>query len=129
MPGTKTVLIVDDEASFREVFAQVLRNRGYNVLEAANGEHALEICGEGTAIDAVLTDVCMPTMDGTSLASELRERRPEIRIVLMSGIAGAAKTATSSAPFLRKPFRTDELLHVLESALKQAEDAALAVAR
>jgi CheY-like chemotaxis protein len=86
----KTVLLADDEKVVRGVVRETLERSGYEVLEAADGHEALELAArwEGS-IDLLLTDVRMPKMNGVELAGRLREARPSIRVLFMSGLAEA----------------------------------------
>ena len=80
------VLVVEDEPLVRELACEALRSRGYRVLEAANGDEALQLCEEHPgAIDLVLTDVVMPRMSGRALAERLSRVREGIRVMFMSG--------------------------------------------
>ncbi|MCK6483528.1 MAG: PAS domain S-box protein [Phycisphaerae bacterium] len=84
--GTETVLIVEDEPLVRWVAAQTLRNHGYTVLEAAGGDEALKLAASNhDKIDLVMTDVVMPGMSGQEVASALRERRRDLKVLFASG--------------------------------------------
>lgn len=84
--GTETVLIVEDEPLVRWVAAQTLRNHGYTVLEAASGEEALKLADANhDKLDLVMTDVVMPGMSGQEVASALRQRRRELKVLFASG--------------------------------------------
>jgi two-component system, cell cycle sensor histidine kinase and response regulator CckA len=112
--GSETILLVEDEASVRSVAARVLRNQGYTVIQAANGEAALEQLDafEGK-IHLVLTDVVMPDMQGPELTHRIRDRRPDVKVLLMSGYAEGDKTqprTPGSDHFLQKPFSADSLI-------------------
>jgi DNA-binding NtrC family response regulator len=107
--GTETVLLVEDEDELRKLLRRTLENHGYKVIEAANGQAGLFIGGsyQGT-IDAVVTDVVMPTMGGRELVEALRARRPEIRVLYISGHTDDAVVRhgviDASHAFLQKPF-------------------------
>jgi CheY-like chemotaxis protein len=85
--GTETVLIVEDEETVRDTAATILRDRGYEVLQASNGREALKVVEDlnGERIDVVVTDVVMPVMGGRELAEQLYLGHPETKIVFMSG--------------------------------------------
>ena len=108
--GTETVLLVEDESSVRNVTACTLREQGYTVLEAENGEEALLVArGQGAKkIHLLLTDVVMPRMGGKVLAELLRAERPDTKVLFFSGYPGEAivhhGVLDSGAPFLQKPF-------------------------
>jgi len=88
--GTETVLLVEDEPSVRNVVALALRELGYTVLEAGNGEEGLEVAEKygGGKIHLLLTDVVMPKMWGKELSERLRTAHPNIRTIFFSGYPG-----------------------------------------
>jgi two-component system cell cycle sensor histidine kinase/response regulator CckA len=91
-----------------------LRNKGYRVLEANDGEQALDVINDfGQPIDLIITDVVMPGMDGHTLVRLIQEELPEIKIILMSGYTGdviPGEIAESDGiHFLPKPFSLQEL--------------------
>jgi DNA-binding response OmpR family regulator len=105
---TKTILVVDDEDGIRRMIGIVLRQGGYAVLEAADGETAEHTYRRYRGkIDLLLTDVCLPGPDGPELAASLRESEPDLHVLFMSGLP----EAEAHVPFLRKPFGVAELLH------------------
>jgi PAS domain S-box-containing protein len=84
--GTGTILLVEDEDEVRILVKQMLRTSGYTVLEAADQNHAREICRNlNQTIDVMLTDVVMPRISGPQLAAEVRSIRPELKVIYMSG--------------------------------------------
>jgi two-component system cell cycle sensor histidine kinase/response regulator CckA len=120
--GGETVLLVEDEDAVRRTARRVLERNGYHVLEAGNGQEALEILRElGDKIALVISDVVMPKMSGTDLYEIARRELPDVRFVLMSGYA--AKDISSgpnhypAVPFLQKPWTTSELLDSIRSQL------------
>jgi DNA-binding NtrC family response regulator len=116
--GHKSVLLVDDEQGFREAVSQVLQYRGYDVVAVGGAQEALTWCATNrTSIGAVLADVCMPSMGGPELAAEISRRHPDLPVVLMSG-CHAHRHGRPKSPFIQKPFRTDELVRLLDSALQ-----------
>ena len=122
LTGIGTVLLVEDEDAVRLFSARALRNKGYKVLEARSGEAALEIVSEHLQeIDLVISDVVMPRIDGPTLIKELRGRRPELRVIFISGYAEDAfrkrVDAGEESHFL------DEALHP-EAARRQGEGSA-----
>ncbi|HVY47492.1 MAG TPA: ATP-binding protein, partial [Minicystis sp.] len=105
----RRVLLVEDEPLVRFVAARILRDGGYVVLEAATPDEALAIARDaGTLIDALVTDVVMPGMNGERLAREIDKLRPGIAVLFVSGYADAALEPTVA--FLAKPFTPDALL-------------------
>ncbi len=86
LTGAGTVLLVEDEDPVRMFSARALRNKGYTVLEAKSGEHALKIIQDGTEpIDLIITDVVMPRMDGPTLIKQVRETMPDMKVIFISG--------------------------------------------
>ena len=120
-PG-RAILLVEDDEAVRAVLARELQSHGYEVLEAPDGRAALEILRQRPRdLDAVVTDVQMPGMDGRRLAERLGTLRPELPIVFISGHPEAGlevELSTGSRPMIRKPFTGEELAHVLERVLK-----------
>ena len=120
--GNETVLLVEDDTGVRTLLARVLRDRGYAVLEACNSEEALRVFEQlGTDIHLVLTDLVMPGMSGLELANQLRRKRPDLKILCMSGYTEDVLVHSGSLspgmPFLRKPLRPDALAAGVREAL------------
>jgi two-component system cell cycle sensor histidine kinase/response regulator CckA len=122
--GSETILLVEDEEAVRTIVSKILQNKGYTVLEAHQGNEALQICEhhEGL-IHLMVTDVVMPQMSGRELAERLAILRPEIRVLFMSGYPdnaivhhGVLGTGTA---FLQKPFS----LYALECKVRELLDA------
>ncbi len=117
----ETVLVVEDDARVRRVTVNRLRELGYQVLEAKDGPAALQRLQQSPGIDLLFTDLVMPGgMTGRQLAGEVRQRRPEIKILYTSGYAGptggqaqADLPDEEDAPLLRKPYRREELARKL----------------
>jgi PAS domain S-box-containing protein len=112
----ETILLVEDEDAVRTVLRRALESDGYQVLEAPNGRVALEIMErEAQRVSLVLTDVVMPEMNGRDLASHVRTRFPDCRVLLMSGyfqegpVSGGRGAAVAALPLLHKPFPLAEL--------------------
>ena len=115
-----TILLVEDETGLREIANKVLAREGFRVLVAADGEDALTI--EASAqfpIDLLLTDIVMPGMSGPTLAAQLKPKRPDMRVLLMSGYPGDDLTGElkPNERFLRKPFTPYVLLEHVRAAL------------
>jgi CheY-like chemotaxis protein len=119
---TRTILLVEDEGSVRQVTRCVLESAGYLVLEANGPEQAISIFlrFEG-AINLLLTDVVMPNMSGSELAAHLKETHPGFITMFMSGYAkGPGLSQQSFGPpdyYLQKPFSTSALLSRVAEAL------------
>jgi PAS domain S-box-containing protein len=107
--GSETVLLVEDEEAVRVFAANVLRRQGYQVLEAHNGRHAIELLqGTDAHVRLLLTDVVMPEMGGPELVARLRDLYPTLPVLYMSGYAERAVVhnglVKSKQAFLQKPF-------------------------
>ena len=115
------ILIVDDEANMRRVLGALLRREGFHTLEAGDGEAALEILKQ-EAVDAVLTDLKMPHMNGLELLDESRKRAPGVPVILLTahGTVGSAVEALKHGAFdfLTKPFEPDDVCQVVAKAVK-----------
>jgi CheY-like chemotaxis protein len=121
----ETVLVVEDEEGVRELVRRVLVRHGYQVLEARHGRDALrEAERHPERIDLLLTDVVMPEMSGVALASELRERRPELRVLYMSGYTEEEIVRRGDGgpglALLPKPFAGEELARLVRVTLDAA---------
>ena len=121
-PGHETVLVVEDQESVRRLVRAILKSHGYFVLEAANSEdaHAVSRRHPGR-IHLLLTDVVMPGTDGRTLSDQLRESRPGLQVILMSGyseevVANRGKPAIGLS-YLQKPFHPDALAARVREAL------------
>ncbi|HEY3808281.1 MAG TPA: ATP-binding protein [Kofleriaceae bacterium] len=103
--GSETVLVVDDDAGARRGAARALRQNGYVVLEASDGETALGVIG-GTAIDLLVTDVAMPGIDGRKLLDAARAAHPALKVILTTGYADDALRGSlrDSVELIEKPF-------------------------
>jgi signal transduction histidine kinase len=120
---TEVILLAEDNDEIRRFIAQVLRGRGYLVIESKNGREAAERLAEpgASAIQLVLSDVAMPEMGGRELALHVARVHPSVRVILMSGYAPDAIDGQlligSSLGFLQKPFPTRDLLSKIEEYL------------
>ena len=122
LAGQGNILFVEDEASVRGIAAKALRKKGYRVIEAEDGEEALEILEETKVpFDLMISDVVMPGMDGPSLLRAGREMLGEARIVFISGYAEEEfSDLLSEEPdvtFLPKPFTFAELAEKVKSEI------------
>lgn len=120
---TGTVLIVDDEDLLRSATGRLLRKLGYEVLQAENGQVALDTYREqGESIDVVLLDIAMPVMDGIECFWLLKELDPEVRVVLFSGYAQQAEVqallAGGALCMLEKPFNVEYLAQKVSEAIE-----------
>jgi two-component system cell cycle sensor histidine kinase/response regulator CckA len=117
-PRPYGVLIADDEADVREVLHDKLRQVGFSVWLAADGQEALDVYRtHRETIDVALLDVCMPGLDGPRTLAALQEITPQIRCCFMSGYLGnhveKDLCGTGAARVFAKPFRLDEVARVI----------------
>jgi len=127
LTGAGTILLVEDEDAVRLFSARALRNKGYKVIEARSGEAALVIMGQdGEPIDLLITDVVMPEMDGPALVEEVRSRRPDMKVIFISGYAESAFRQRASdgsmLHFLAKPFSLKQLATKVKDVLEESTD-------
>jgi PAS domain S-box-containing protein len=120
--GTETVLVVEDDASVRRLAVLGLRSNGFTVFEAANAADALELATtSGSSIDLLVSDVVMPGMRGPDLAARLRELRPTVRLLLVSGHADTSEAFRDEGgriiQLLPKPFTPDCLARKVREIL------------
>lgn len=111
--GAGLALLVDDEELVRTSTASMLSDLGYRVVEAGSGEEALTLVSQGLAPDLLITDQLMPGLSGTDLAVRLRQERPGVPVLIVSGYADL-DSLSPSFPHLSKPFRQAELASALE---------------
>lgn len=124
--GTGTILLVEDDDAVRRVAKRIIEESGYQVLEAAFPSVAQTICDQPTPrIDLLLVDVVMPEMDGPALARDLLEKRPDLRVLFMSGYAKQSANDLESkglgANFIEKPFSPAALIRAIQSALHEGQ--------
>jgi len=120
--GSETILLVEDEELVRNLNREILESYGYKVIEARNGVEALKICSEGEIIiDLLMTDVVMPEMGGSELASKLAVSRPDLKVLFTSGYTDDAVirhgVKDEGTNFLQKPFSLDTLLNKVREVL------------
>jgi two-component system cell cycle sensor histidine kinase/response regulator CckA len=120
--GQDTILLVEDEEAVRSFAARALKLRGYNVLEAAGGEEALDLVKRHAAtIHLLITDVVMPNMDGPTLVRAVKRLRPDMAVIFMSGYAEEAfrrnDENASELHFLPKPFGLKQLAAKVKDVL------------
>ena len=119
-----TILLVEDESSVRRVATRSLERLGFRVIEASDGEEAMESWREHRdQIDLVLTDIVMPgKVSGRALARKLREETPDLRIALMTGydpevLAQKLSEQDRDLPHIQKPFTVDALAEFIRKVL------------
>ena len=122
LTGVETIMLVEDEDPVRLFGARALRNKGYKVIEARNGEAALQLLSDKSEdIDLLITDVVMPGMDGPTLVRKVREDRPELRVICISGYSEDALRQRieedTNIHFLPKPFSLKQLAGTVKDVL------------
>ena len=116
--GRETVLVVEDNPEVQEVAGLLLNQLGYGVLHAQSAAAALELLASSKAVDLVFTDVVMPgELDGVALARHVKERYPDIAVLLTSGYAKAWHTFEAGLPIVRKPYQLQTLARAVRDAL------------
>jgi len=120
--GTETILLVEDDGSVRELHKMIFEAAGYRVIEALDGQDALDRFTERPAeVDILVTDVIMPKLDGKRLFQEIEKARPDMRVLFMSGytrdIVIKRGIPDDTWDFLAKPVRSAELLRKVRNIL------------
>jgi PAS domain S-box-containing protein len=110
-----TVLAVDDDDLVLMNVTAMLEDLGHRVIDVGSGAKALEVIDAGTAIDLVISDQAMPGMTGVQLLTAIRERRPELPVILATGFAELPSGTDSSVRRLAKPFTQQELADAVDA--------------
>jgi len=118
------VMVVDDDDTFRETLYEILRAHDYSPLAVSNGPDAVRQIEEGE-IDAVIADIKMPGMDGIALMREIKARKPELPVILITAFYSprdASYNDDSVLPdgFLQKPFKADSIIRMLQELAANA---------
>jgi two-component system cell cycle sensor histidine kinase/response regulator CckA len=122
--GTGTVLVIEDEDMVRAVAERALVRHGYTVLTASNGEEAIETAEAHDEIDLIVSDVVMPGMDGPATVRRIRQQRPNIPVLFMSGYAEEQLRQSiniEDVSFLPKPFSVQQLIEAVGRVLAAHE--------
>jgi CheY-like chemotaxis protein len=120
--GKGNILLVEDEKELRTLLAETLTGLGYTVLQAGDGEEAIELAKSALpAIDMLITDMVMPKMNGRELSKSLRARRPGLPVLFISGYSDVIPTEEEffnvTTQFLQKPFNPESLSHRVRELL------------
>jgi CheY-like chemotaxis protein len=110
-------LLVEDDPGVLSFLSDVLAELGYEAVAGADTESALSIVEQGEPFDAVLSDFKMPGMSGVELLTRLREMRPGLKGMLVTGNTETLDQLQTSLPFLRKPFHIATLAEHLQALL------------
>ncbi|MFN2343609.1 MAG: HD domain-containing phosphohydrolase [Desulfonatronovibrio sp.] len=116
------ILVVDDEESLREICKDALKDEGYQVLQAEDGQNALEVIAANEDIDMIISDLRMPVMNGLELLEQIRNKKLDIDFLVMTGFA-TIETAVEcmkkgAADYLPKPFNINHLLVKVSKVVK-----------
>lgn len=122
--GSETILVVEDDPSLRSLAVRVLKRYGYDVIPAASGPEALALSADSRAVvDAVLTDVIMPGMNGREVVERLLAARPGLPYLFMSGYTDdevlRRGVLQGDSPFLQKPFTADQLARKIREVIDE----------
>jgi PAS domain S-box-containing protein len=112
--GSRTVLVIDDEALVRDVVARMVEELGYAAMTAADGPSGIDLAERA---DAVLVDLTMPHMSGADVVAVLRQKRPNLPVVVCSGYDRDSRGPIQADAYLPKPFRIDALERTLAKLL------------
>ena len=120
----ETILLVEDQDAVRQLMISILGMHGYHILEAANGDEALDICqGYSGEIHLLLTDVVLPGINGRELGKRLKALRPKLSELFTSGypldIIAHRGVLESGIAYIPKPFKPDELAAKVREALTE----------
>lgn len=122
LQGSETILVVEDQEEVREFLVKALARRGYRVLQAADGNQALELSlRHSAAIHVLLTDVVLPGMNGRELADQFRTARPEIKVLYTSGytqdVIANRGVLHRDVAYIAKPYTADEIAAKVREAI------------
>jgi signal transduction histidine kinase/CheY-like chemotaxis protein len=120
--GAATVLVVEDEAALRQAVAKLLHKKGFLVLEAANGNSAIDLVrANRDKIDVILLDATIPGASSAEIVAEAARGQPAVKVILTSAYSQEMLTPSINAPhvcsFVRKPFQLGDLVMTLRNAL------------
>jgi len=122
-PCAGCVLVVEDEVILRMDIADQLRSSGFTVLEALNGDHALIVLNTVENVALVITDMRMPGQtDGAALLSWLRQEKPHIKVIVVSGNMASDKLPTNADARFSKPLDMEALVHRARHLLDGTSD-------
>ncbi len=118
---SRSILVVEDDASMRGLLRKVLEKNDYRVLESEEGEQALASLQENPDVSLVITDIKMPKKDGMCLLGEIVNAHPHIKVILITAFGEVEQYLDAmnigAFEYLNKPFRNQQLLDVVKRAL------------
>jgi CheY-like chemotaxis protein len=119
--GKKTILLVDDEEKMGVFFLTLLKWKGYNVVNASNGQEAVDAYKSNPdSIDLILMDISMPVMSGIEAYRELKQYDPTVPIILMSGYTSNTFEGFTHTQFIKKPMKLTDLFTAIEKVLEDS---------
>jgi len=127
LAGTETILIADDELAIRKIVSTCLKKLGYSVLTAKDGDEVVKVCQEyERPIHLLLADVIMPKTNGLQAWKSIRDTRPEMRVLFMSGytadVLGPSQVLISDFEIMEKPFAIEDLVHRVRDILNRGPE-------
>lgn len=124
MGNTPNILVVDDEPSMLRYLRTLLEVESYRVATASSGEEALQCLQQGPVPDVVLLDVLMPGMDGLQALEQMREKYPQLKVIMLSCVSDTRKVVqairSGAQDYLTKPFQKADLEAVIQQCLGKA---------
>ncbi|MCZ6859492.1 MAG: response regulator [Alphaproteobacteria bacterium] len=125
--GSERILVIEDNESVREIPVTILRDQGYNVVEAGDGQEAIKHLKDGPPIDLLFTDVVLPGgMNGIEIAEQAKELKPNIKVLYTTGYADSAIVhhgkLDSGVTLVTKPYRRADLLEKIRAVLDREDD-------
>jgi CheY-like chemotaxis protein len=120
---TASVVVADDEPLMRELVKALLDAEGFDVIEAEDGQAAIDACRDlGDDLDLLIADVSMPGITGPDAVEEIRNTRPTLPVLFLSGhdpdSAGGLPEPDASTDVVRKPFESDQLIQAVTRLLR-----------
>lgn len=120
-----SILVVDDELLIRDLLYDFFSGQGWQITVAESSEKALQVLKDRT-VDLVLTDIKMPELDGLQLATQLRESRPDLPVVVMTGYPSVDSAVSALrarvADYVIKPFNINQLFKLLEATIQKQQE-------
>jgi PAS domain S-box-containing protein len=117
-----SILVVEDEATLRQAISKLLQNNGLFVVEASDGAAALDVIrAPDQHVDLILLDVTLPGVPSRTVFEEAKHLRPDLRVIVTSAYSEELSTSslgTSFERFIRKPYRLNDLMHLIHQTLK-----------
>lgn len=115
------ILIVEDNESLRTLMSVLLERHGHTTVEATNGADAFALLDQYKRIDAIISDLCMPEIDGLQLLTQVKQQFPTMPVILTSAYMYQLRNARilGASRLLLKPFSNTQFIQAVDSALQQ----------